>query len=84
MVSRYVFNYLNMYCMQLGENQRLNIDTVVKLYSNIMYNNKNSLSCAFIITDGQKIFSVSSGGMFCEHPVYSTNGSGSTYVSGLI
>ncbi len=49
-----------------------------------MYSNKNFLSCAFIITDGQKVFSVSSGGMTCEHPLYAVNGSGSTYVMGLI
>lgn len=49
-----------------------------------MWSNKSFLSCAFIITDGQRVFSVSSGGMVAEHPIYSVNGSGSTYVVGLI
>jgi 20S proteasome alpha/beta subunit len=70
--------------MEFGENDKLSIETVVTLYKNIMYNNKNFLSCAFIITDGTKVYSVSSGGMTCEHPVYAVNGSGSTYVMGLI
>ncbi len=84
MVSRFVYNYLNMFCMELNPTDKLTIETVVQLYKTIMYSNKNFLSCAFIITDGQKVFSVSSGGMTCEHPLYAVNGSGSTYVMGLI
>jgi hypothetical protein len=54
------------------------------MYKNICYNNRNFLSCAFIISDGVKIYSVSSSGMTREHEDYAVNGSGSTYVVGLI
>lgn len=70
--------------MQFTDEGQLKIETVVTLYKNIMYNNRNHFSCAFIITDGKKIVSISTSGMTREHSDYSVNGSGSTYVVGLI
>merc|ERR1719259_475470 len=80
MVSRYVFNYLNYHSMELQNGQELKIETVVTLYKNIIYNNKNSLSCAFIITNGKKIYTVSVGGAYVDHELMALRGSGSTFI----
>ena len=42
------------------------------------------MSCTFIITNGQKIFSVSSGGAAVEHDLLASYGSGSIYVDGYL
>lgn len=70
--------------MEFPDYSRLKIETVVQLYKNICFGNRNFLSCAFIITNGDKIYSVSSSGMTWEHEDFAVNGSGSTYVVGLI
>lgn len=70
--------------MEFSEDSKLSIETVVTLYKNILYRNWNVLSCAFIITDGVWVFSVSQSGMTREHNQFAVNGSGSTYVVGLI
>lgn len=84
MISRFVYNYLHMHTMNFTDETKLRIETVVTLYKNLLYSNRNYLSCAFIITDGTKVFSVSSSGMTREHDLFTVNGSGSTYVVGLI
>lgn len=55
MVTRIVFNYLNFYAMELSDDQTISLDTVVKLFSGICYNNKNFISAAFIISNGKEI-----------------------------
>ena len=82
-VSRIVYNYLNFFCMDLADNQKLDILTVVNLYKQILYSNK-VLHCAFIITNGEEIYSVMRGGAYFKHNLISTNGSGSTYINGYL
>ena len=84
MVSRMVFNYLNFFCMDLEDNQKLDIKTVVNLYKQIIYGNKKFLQCAFIITNGKDIYTVSSGGAYLQHNLFATNGSGSIYIRGYL
>ena len=57
-----------MFTMELKNENDFKIETVITLYKNILYGNKNFLSCAFIITDGTSIYSISSGGMVSQHP----------------
>lgn len=84
MVSRLVYNYLNYHTMGFSDDSKLKIETVVALYKNILYKHRNIFSCAFIVTDGSKVISISSSGMTREHEQFAVNGSGSTYIVGLI
>ncbi len=84
MIARFVFNYLNSHTMELAEGQELKIETVVTLFKNLCYNNKNFVQCAFLISDGKDIYSISSGGAYVKHDLLAFNGSGSYYVEGLL
>lgn len=60
------------------------METIVTLYKNICYNNKNFISAAFIISNGKEIYSISSGGMTIKENSYSSKGSGGIYISGFL
>ena len=67
MVSRIVKNYLTMHAMELPHNARLQLDTVLNLYKQICYGNKNSLSAAYLVTNGAELASVNSSGAIVKH-----------------
>ena len=83
-VTRYVYNYLHFHAMELGPNGRIDLNTVATLYKNICYSNKDSLSCAFIISNGKEIMSIDSSGAFFKHDLLASHGSGSSYISGVL
>ena len=53
---------------------------MVHIYKNIIYNNKNFLSGAFIISNGKEIYEVDSSGYYQRENLFATKGSGSTFV----
>lgn len=58
--------------------------TVVHMYKNILYNNKRYLSCSFLFSNGQDIYSMDKSGAYFKLPHFGTLGSGSTYIKGYI
>ena len=83
-VTKMVKNYLTMHTMELNDQSKISMDTVLNLYRTICYGNKNFLSCAFIISDGKDLASVSSSGVTVKHDLITFAGSGSTYVNGFV
>ena len=83
-VTRYVYNYLHFHAMELGSQGTIDLNTVATLYKNICYSNKDSLQCAFIISNGKEIMSIDSSGAFFRHDLIASHGSGSAYISGLL
>ena len=84
MVSKLVFNYLNFHAMELDDQQEIKIETVVRIFSSICYQNKNFISASFIIGNGKEIYSITSGGMWVKNELYACKGSGSTFISGYL
>ena len=84
MITRYVYNYLNYHVMELDENAQLSLETVTKLYKNICYNNKNSLSGAVLLTNGRELSSINTSGAFFFHDVWASHGSGSAFIDGFL
>ena len=84
MVSRMVKNYLTMHAMELPDHARLNIDTALNIYKSICYGNKNYLSAAYLVTNGQELASVNTSGAVIKHSDWASFGSGSIYVDGFI
>lgn len=42
------------------------------------------MSCSFIITNGDKLYTISSGGACFEHDLLALEGSGGTYINGYL
>ena len=84
MITRMVHNYLCYQAMELAQDQKLSLKTVVTLFKNICYSNKDFLSCAFLITNGQEIASVNSSGAFFNHDIWASHGSGSAFLDGYM
>jgi 20S proteasome subunit beta 1 len=84
MLTRYVYNYLNFHVMELEENANLNLKTVTNLYKNICYSNKDSLSCAFILSNGKELSSINTSGAYFFHDLWTSHGSGSAFIDGYL
>ena len=84
MVTRMVFNYLNMHAMEMGDVHELKLETVVRLFSTICYNNKNFISAAFIVSNGREIYTLTAGGAYIKNDLFSSKGSGSGFIEGFL
>ena len=84
MITRNVYNYLHYHAMELPIGSKIQLKTVTNLFKNICYQNKDYLSCAFILSNGKELSSVNTSGAYFNHEVWTSHGSGSAFLDGYM
>ncbi|KAI9202699.1 nucleophile aminohydrolase [Polychytrium aggregatum] len=83
-IADIIHYYLQIYTVQHGEAPR--VETAARLFKDIVYQNKDSLSAGIIVGgwdkhDGPSVYSIPLGGSLHKGP-FAIGGSGSTYIYG--
>ena len=81
---RYLYNYLTYHAMELGPNDRIELETVAHCLQSMTYSNKDYISAGFLLTNGSKIMSVLDSGAVFTHDNFASKGSGSIYIEGYL
>ena len=67
-----------------GLDQKLDIKTVVHVFKNMCYNNKQYVRSNFLLTDGNEVWSVLNSGSYFKHEVWSSMGTGGLFANGYL
>lgn len=84
MLARFAHNYLCFHAIERGAKDGVALATVARLMRSMIYPNKETLSVGLLLTDGRTIMSIQRSGAVFTHPLFASQGSGSTYIDAFL